>query len=67
MLDAVLRAYMQVHGKKNAAPPKPIEIPRPWKRGAKPARSGTSLGELMRASGLPVRHSAKEVTNGGKP
>ena len=64
MLDAVLRAYTQVHSKKGSRPPKPLEIPRPWKRTAKPARSGTSLSELMRAGGVPVRRQAEEVAHG---
>ena len=64
MLDALLRAYLQVHSKKGTRQPKPVEIPRPWKRAAKPGRTGTPLSDLLRAGGVPVRRSAKEVTRG---
>lgn len=64
MLDALLRAYLQVHSKKGAKQPQPVEIPRPWKRTEKPRQSGTPLSELIRASGMPVRRPAEEVSGG---
>lgn len=61
MLDSLRRLYIQAHSKKGGTPPKPIEIPRPWKRKEKaPAKRGTSLAEMMKQYGLQVRRGGGE-------
>lgn len=55
VLDSFRRLYLQAHSKKGAKLPDPISIPRPYKTKTESRKSGTTLGEMLAMTKLPVR------------